>query len=412
MDRASIQLATDWFYTNGKTFDDRDPLVSGQSNYDLSWTLWRRFDTQAGAYHFSARRLPTNSGSEFTGSLPRDPLSILDVAPDYRWTAKVTLEIEVHISYLLMSMLIFRMSIFPLPQKIWMKPYYEPGNFIVSAHLPSSDCRTNVAYPHHDHSGSGYLRDSPRSELPPNAQSAHSDHIRRSGSSGRKRALCIGINYRGKSNELYGCIQDAKDIRAFLMKNGYRDKDIRMLTDETDNIPPTKVNILKALSWLVDGAGSDDSLFIHYSGHGSQVVDTDGDEVDEKDEVIECIGQSFISDDELHEKLKSLPCCCRLTTLFDTNILSQPRHLDCSELPLRDDLGGQRERAVPASVLDSISADVICWSGTRDNQTGADTRQGGVMTRAFIEAFQESNSRSYKEFLHSIRISIVNSHYN
>ncbi|KAK0207232.1 peptidase C14, caspase domain-containing protein, partial [Armillaria fumosa] len=102
---------------------------------------------------------------------------------------------------------------------------------------------------------------------------------------GRKRALCIGINYRGKSNELRGCIQDAKDIRAFLMsKYGYRDEDIRMFTDETDNIPPTKDNILSALSWLVDGAGSDDSLFIHYSGHGSQIVDTDGDEVDGKDE--------------------------------------------------------------------------------------------------------------------------------
>ncbi|KAK0194773.1 hypothetical protein F5146DRAFT_996524 [Armillaria mellea] len=363
MDRASIQLATDWFYTNGKTFDDRDPLVSGQSNYDLSWTLWRRFDTQAGAYHFSARRLPTNSGSEFTGQLyaPRitkqvPNLAVVFVVPPfpsqghhlssalqahyraihfpfstwrqfsqyYRWTAKVTLEIEVHISYLLMSMLIFRMSIFPLPQKIWMKPYYEPGNFI-------NERRVSPSRPL-------------RQWLP---------------------ARLSTLRTASKRSE-----------------NGYRDKDIRMLTDETDNTPPTKVNILKALSWLVDGAGSDDSLFIHYSGHGSQIVDTDGDEVDEKDE--------------------------GTTRKAQVTALLLPAY----ELPLRDDLGGQRERAVPASVLDSISADVICWSGAKDNQAGADTRQGGVMMRAFIDAFQENTSQSYKEFLHSIRVSIVNSRYN
>lgn len=263
-----------------------------------------------------------------------------------------------------------------------------------------------IVYRHHDHSGSGYLPDSPHPELPQKTQFAHSDHIRHSDSSGRKRALCIGINYRGKSNELQGCIQDAKDIRALLMKHGYRDEDIRMLTDETDKIPPTKDNILTALSWLVGGAGSDDSLFIHYSGHGSQIVDTDGDEVDGKDEVIDCIGSSFISDDEIHEKLKSLPCCCRLTTLFDSchsgTILDLPYVYDCD---------GQRERAVPASVLDNISADVICWSGAKDNQEGADTPQGGVMTRAFIKAFQGHTNQSYHHFLHSIRIKIDNDRY-
>ncbi|KAK0475416.1 caspase domain-containing protein [Armillaria novae-zelandiae] len=269
-----------------------------------------------------------------------------------------------------------------------------------------ADSSTSVAYPHHDHSGSGYLRDPPRSGLPPSTQFAHSDHIRHSDSSGRKRALCIGINYRGKSNQLRGCIQDAKNIRALLMKNGYKDEDIKLLTDETDNITPTRDNVLDALSWLVDGVSSDDSLFIHYSGHGSQIVDTNGDEVDRKDEVIECIGPSFISDDEIHEKLKSLPCCCRLTTLFDSchsgTILDLPYVYDCD---------GQRERAVAATVLDNISADVICWSGAKDNQEGADTPQGGVMTRAFIKAFQENTNRSYKQLLHSTRISIVNNHH-
>ncbi|PBK58293.1 hypothetical protein ARMSODRAFT_1010211 [Armillaria solidipes] len=317
------------------------------------------------------------------------------------------------------------------------KPYYWQRNFFVSTHLPSNDCRMSVANQHHDHSGSGYLPDSPCSELPPDTQSksrtiqsAHSDHIRHSDSSGRKRALCIGINYRDKSNELQelqGCIKDAGDMHDFLMRHKYENKDIKMLTDEIGSVTPTKENILDALSWLIKGARSDDSLFIHYSGHGSQIVDTDGDEVDGKDEgfpiesfypmnnllkvhtlaVIECIGPSSISDDEIREILKSLPSDCRLTALFDSchsgTVLDLSYVYDCR---------GQRERAVTPLVLDSISADVICWSGAKDDQKGADTSQGGVMTRAFIKAFEEKPNQSYKQLLHSIRMSIDYKYYN
>lgn len=47
------------------------------------------------------------------------------------------------------------------------------------------------------------------------------------------------------------------------LENGYKYEDIKMLTDEIDSVTPTKENILDALSWLVKGARSGDSLFIH-----------------------------------------------------------------------------------------------------------------------------------------------------
>ena len=40
------------------------------------------------------------------------------------------------------------------------------------------------------------------------------------------------------------------------------------------------------MHWLVSGAQPNDSLFFHYSGHGSQTYDSDGDEVDGNDETI------------------------------------------------------------------------------------------------------------------------------
>lgn len=40
------------------------------------------------------------------------------------------------------------------------------------------------------------------------------------------------------------------------------------------------------MRWLVRDAQPHDSLFLHYSGHGGQTKDLNGDEVDGLDEVI------------------------------------------------------------------------------------------------------------------------------
>ena len=48
----------------------------------------------------------------------------------------------------------------------------------------------------------------------------------------------------------------------------------------------TRANILAALNRLVGVAGPDDTVYVHYSGHGSQVQDLNGDETDGLDETI------------------------------------------------------------------------------------------------------------------------------
>jgi hypothetical protein len=60
-----------------------------------------------------------------------------------------------------------------------------------------------------------------------------------------------------------------------------------------------------AMRWLIGGTQPGDSLFFHYSGHGSQVVDHSGDEEDGLDETIcpvdfKSAGQ--IIDDEVNYK--------------------------------------------------------------------------------------------------------------
>jgi metacaspase-1 len=65
---------------------------------------------------------------------------------------------------------------------------------------------------------------------------------------------------------LRGCINDAKNVRRFLMKNNYSSNEIIILTDDERTDPrnlPTYENILEAMRWLVRGAKPHDSLFLH-----------------------------------------------------------------------------------------------------------------------------------------------------
>ncbi|KAK0207223.1 caspase domain-containing protein [Armillaria fumosa] len=229
---------------------------------------------------------------------------------------------------------------------------------------------------------------------------------------GRKKALCIGINYLGQRHELRGCINDARHIRDFLIRFwGYKGEDIVMLTDDSKNPRqrPTRRNMIDAMLWLVRDAQPNDSLFFHYSGHGGQTRDKDGDEVDGYDEVIFPIDfkqNGHIVDDEMHAiMVKTLPTGCRLTALFDCchsgTALDLPYVYDCSGRLKRNNVTKQW------MAYKSTSADVISWSASKDGQTSADTFQGGVavgaMSYAFITSLMRNKEQSYQGLLHSIR---------
>lgn len=86
---------------------------------------------------------------------------------------------------------------------------------------------------------------------------------------GRRKALLIGINYFGQRGQLRGCINDVKNMSAYLNNHfGYKREDMVILTDDQQNpmSHPTKANILRAMHWLVKDAKPNDSLFFHYSG--------------------------------------------------------------------------------------------------------------------------------------------------
>lgn len=145
--------------------------------------------------------------------------------------------------------------------------------------------------------------------------------------SGRRKALLVGINYRGTTAELRGCVRDVTFVHHLLTtKFGFRNSEFVVLTDEPTGIsgvrkgPPTRRTILDSLRWLVGDTRPGDSLWFSFSGHGSQVRDTNGDESDGYDETILPVDykrSGHIVDDELYDIVRRVCRGSRLTVLLD-----------------------------------------------------------------------------------------------
>jgi len=105
-------------------------------------------------------------------------------------------------------------------------------------------------------------------------------------SNATKRAVLIGINYKGhKKGELFGCHNDAFNMYNYIQDfYGFQDQDVVVLADDGDHPLPTKAAILQAYRHVVTVSKPGDSIFLHYSGHGTKVKDLNGDEDDGYDE--------------------------------------------------------------------------------------------------------------------------------
>lgn len=167
--------------------------------------------------------------------------------------------------------------------------------------------------------------------------------------------------------------------------------------------------MIDAMRWLVKGARCHDALFFHYSGHGGQTKDLDGDEIDGFDEVIFPVDYAragHIVDDDLHKILvKSLPQGCRLTAVFDS--CHSGTALD---LPFVYHSNGRlKGHQVNSSfrMAKSTPADVISWCACKDDQTSADTTEAGeavgAMSYAFMHSLKQNPNQSYAQLLKSVR---------
>lgn len=216
-----------------------------------------------------------------------------------------------------------------------------------------------------------------------------------------KRALLVGINkYKIPESDLHGCINDITNIRDILLKYFSFDvKEIRMLVDER----ATKKNIIKRLEWLTNKTKEGDCLLFHYSGHGSQIVDRDGDELKDKLDEILCPYDmdwdgNFITDDDLSSIFKNIPKGVNLEIILDSchsgtgtremmaikglpiEFSFKPRFL---QPPIDIACRADDDIEVRKLLKGANPINHVLFSGCRDNQTSADAYINGNYNGAF-----------------------------
>jgi len=214
-----------------------------------------------------------------------------------------------------------------------------------------------------------------------------------------KKALLVGINYIGNSNQLYGCINDVNSIKERITTKGFTN--ITTITDLTKQ-KPTRDNILFEFKNLLMNSQAGDLLFFLYSGHGSYILDKNNDEEDRYDELIVSSDFKSILDDELKIIIQTnLKQDVTLFAMFDSCFSGSVLDLRYQYL---DTLNYDKytENSKEAITI----GNVFMISGCTDDQTSADAvfnnNPNGAMTWSLLESLKQNPNKSWREIIKSM----------
>jgi len=234
-----------------------------------------------------------------------------------------------------------------------------------------------------------------------------------------KKALCIGINdYPGTNNDLSGCVNDANDWAAELAGRGYT---VSKMLDKK----ATHAAMAKAIGGLIKDAKKGDTLAITYSGHGTWVPDSSGDEPDGRDEGLcpwDIASVGPLLDDDIHALFAKRAAGARILLISDSCHSGSVTRGDDSDL----DAGPARARFMPleawmpaaelpkasrrppglVSGLRRSGGDLLL-AGCLDTQYSWDTsfrgRPNGAFTYYALKTLRENKPSNYVAWFNAIR---------
>ena len=242
-----------------------------------------------------------------------------------------------------------------------------------------------------------------------------------------KYALLIGIDEYKSVTDLKGTVNDIKLMRDVLRgKFEVPAQNIKMLANEQ----ATRRNIIEAIqTHLIDQAQAGDVVILHYSGHGSQMLDqADGDEIDGYDETIvphdaRSEGVFDISDDELNGLLNQLTQRTKnVTVILDSchsgaaaRAGNAVRRIEADQRPPPDQApyainsrSGEGEAGVRLN-----GADYVLISGALSselaNETQFNGRRHGAMTWYLAQALLSADDQAtYRSVMDSVKTAVNN----
>jgi hypothetical protein len=220
---------------------------------------------------------------------------------------------------------------------------------------------------------------------------------------GAKRALLIGINKYKAVPKLQGSLNDIETMKQVLITRwGFPEGNIRFLTDEQ----ATRDGMLAALNRFVKDTGPQDTVYIHYSGHGSQVEDLNGDEADDKldETLVPQDGRTGsvpdITDDELAAILGKLPAKNAFVVLDSCHSGTATRSLDIRTRSIPQDTRVEIYRKMAETevrtrgTIQLLPAQYVLMTGAAPHQEALDGPVNGRYHGFFSYALSKSLSSS------------------
>ncbi len=223
------------------------------------------------------------------------------------------------------------------------------------------------------------------------------------GQPGVKRALLIGINKYKAVPKLQGSLNDVETMRHILLTRwGFSEKHIAVVTDEG----ATRAGVLAALEELVKETGPNDTVYFHYSGHGSQVEDLNGDETDDHldETLVPQDGRSGdipdITDDELDAMFAKMRAKSALIVLDSCHSGTATRSLDIQTRSIprdtRLDIYRKAEELKPKTraVVPVVTSRYVVMTGAASHQEALDGPVEGRYHGFFTYSLSKSLSQA------------------
>jgi len=239
-----------------------------------------------------------------------------------------------------------------------------------------------------------------------------------------KVALWFAVNdYPGTQNDLRGCVNDANGWTQLLSSQyGYS-------TRTCLNENATRSNVLNNIKDLVNQAksGKITHIVIGYSGHGSSVIDTDGDEDDGRDETL-YVYDGNITDDELRNVFSELPPTTKLTCVFDSchsgtvtrEMLNAVRdvYTNIKYMPPKDEMETNALASLPLKrqiMYSEEGMSHVLIAGCLPVEYSYDANFGGIPNGSFsyyaIQTLRKTPMISYDEFYRLLRQQLPSPQY-
>ncbi len=237
-------------------------------------------------------------------------------------------------------------------------------------------------------------------------------------------ALLIGVGdyaMGGEEIDLPGIDKDLKIMRNIALKMGVKADNIT----EKYNKNATRANVVRLLQEAAKRLTPNDELLIYFSVHGTRIPDLNGDEVDEKDEVLAFYDlnttasadgvmlKGVISDDELAELLDEIPAQRKLLIVDACHSGTTLKALTFASSKSKDDpirsgkslrfsqLWDSNQNSSSFSIkslglspgvrFDEINdANTLYMGAATDSEEASPGEDGSVFTRALGKAYEVS----------------------